>query len=263
MNKIELIQSLIKKVENLKLLDEKELDSLFREARMITIKIYGEENDYIKQLEKIKSKAMLFGIHSGTTDYKIQKMTMDDWNGRISKYKNLFNTILKDITISNNSENLKENNFLIRLEHLLLKFHQVAKQLKNEKRRSGRTNFIIEDEYDVQYLLNALFKIEFDDVRKEEYTPSYAGGNSRIDFLLKKEQIIIEVKKTRNNLKDKEIGDQLLIDIGRYKDHPDCKMLYCFVYDPDELLSNPTGLEHDLSEERENFIIKVLIVPKK
>ena len=55
----------------------------------------------------------------------------------------------------------------------------------------------IKDEYDVQDLLNALLRLNFDDVRPEEYTPSYAGSSTRVDFLLKKEKIVIEVKKTR------------------------------------------------------------------
>lgn len=61
--------------------------------------------------------------------------------------------------------------------------------------------------------------MEFDDVRPEEYTPSYAGSNSRMDFLLKKEQIVIEVKKASKHLKDKEIGKQLNDDIAKYKSH--------------------------------------------
>ena len=32
------------------------------------------------------------------------------------------------------------------------------------------------------------FDFAFDDIRPEEYTPSYAGGSSRIDFLLKDEK---------------------------------------------------------------------------
>ena len=49
----------------------------------------------------------------------------------------------------------------------------------------------------------------FDDIRREEYTPSYAGGSARMDFLLKSHDIVIEVKKTRKELRDKDIGKQL------------------------------------------------------
>ena len=38
-----------------------------------------------------------------------------------------------------------------------------------------------------------------------------------MDFLLKNEEISIEVKMTRNGLKNKELGDQLIIDIANIR----------------------------------------------
>ena len=103
------------------------------------------------------------------------------------------------------------------------------------------------DEYDVQDLLRALLALYFDDVRPEEWTPSYAGGASRMDFLLKRESVVIEVKKTRPGLTDKEVGDQLIIDSQRYKINQDCRHLICFVYDPEFRMVNPEALANDLS----------------
>ena len=96
----------------------------------------------------------------------------------------------------------------------------------------------ITDEYDVQDLLYALLRLDFDDIRAEDWTPSYAGGSARMDFLLKKEQVVIEVKKTREKLADREIGEQLMIDIAKYKAHPDCRTLISFIYDGLSPLSN-------------------------
>ncbi len=79
--------------------------------------------------------------------------------------------------------------------------------------RENRETLKIEDEYDVQDLLHALLLLYFDDVRAEEWTPSYAGKSARMDFLLKNERVVIEVKKTRLGLADKELGDQLIIDV--------------------------------------------------
>lgn len=118
------------------------------------------------------------------------------------------------------------------------------------------------DEYDVQDLLHALLRIHFEDIRPEEWTPSYAGAVSRVDFLLKDEKIIVEVKKTRASLKAKDVGEQLIIDIERYRVHPDCKKLLCFVYDPEGWIANPRGLENDLTRSADDFQVKVLIVPK-
>lgn len=88
------------------------------------------------------------------------------------------------------------------------------------------------------------------------------GGSARVDFLLKSESIIVEVKKTRPKLGAREIGDQLLIDIGRYQVHPDCKTLLCFVYDPEGRVANPRGLENDLSRRVNDMEEKVFIRPK-
>lgn len=124
---------------------------------------------------------------------------------------------------------------------LLRNFDKVARQIK--RRYNNRTTIEITDEYDVQDLLHAILRASFGDVRPEEYAPSYAGGSSRIDFLLKKEKIIIEVKFASQKLKEKEIGNQLIIDIKKYQTHPDCQNLYCLVYDPNGVIRNPIGLD--------------------
>jgi hypothetical protein len=137
-------------------------------------------------------------------------------------------------------------------------FHAVARQLR--VRYSSRDTLSIDDEYDVQDLFHALLKIFFEDVRPEEWTPSYAGSSSRVDFLLPQEKIVIELKKTRKGLGAKEVGNQLLIDVARYQSHPDCKNLVCFVYDPEGKIGNSKGLENDLnnlSSEKLNIVTLV------
>ena len=147
------------------------------------------------------------------------------------------------------------------LINICSKFPSVARQLRS--RHSSRSTLEIEDEYDVQDLLHALLKIHFDDIRAEEWTPSYAGGSSRMDFLLKNEQIVVEVKKTRKNLSDREVGEQLLIDIAKYSRHQDCKILVCFVYDPEARIGNLTGLENDLNEmSTDSLLVVTRIEPK-
>ncbi|MBM7620157.1 hypothetical protein JOC95_002010 [Bacillus tianshenii] len=153
------------------------------------------------------------------------------------------------------------NDSMEQLQILFSNFHKVARQLRN--RYDNRPTLDVNDEYDVQDLLHSLLKLHFEDVRVEEWTPSYAGGSKRMDFLLKNEKTVIEVKKTRNNLADKKIGEQLLIDIETYKMHTDCNNLVCFVYDPEGRIGNPIGLENDLSSQsRENLSVKVFIFPK-
>jgi hypothetical protein len=140
------------------------------------------------------------------------------------------------------------------------KFHSFCKQIRS--RYNDRKTIEINDEYDVQDVFHALLRLYFDDIRPEEWTPSYAGSCSRMDFLLKKEKTVIEVKNTRVGLGKKEIGEQLSIDIMKYKAHPDCKTLLCFVYDPEERIVNPKGLETDLSKPINGMNVKVYIAQK-
>ena len=147
----------------------------------------------------------------------------------------------------------------LHLQHLLGRFHLVTRQLRI--RHKERPTLKIEDEYDVQDLLHAL-KISFDDVRPEEYVPSYAGASSRTDFLLKAEKIIVEVKMASVRLTDKLIGEQLIIDIQRYQMHPDCERLVCFVYDPEGHIRNPVALENDLSGKNNKILVNVVVVPE-
>lgn len=177
----------------------------------------------------------------------------------IENFEKIANRILRQLEIKYSIEDYSnsKSEFVI---NLINSFHRVACQLQNRYNKRG--TLTIQDEYDVQDLLHAMLRIDFDDVRPEEYTPSYAGSSTRIDFLLKKEKIMIEVKKTRKGLADKEIGDQLILDSQHYKVHPDCKRLICFVYDPENRIQNPRGLESDLNTlSTENLIVEVYIRP--
>jgi hypothetical protein len=146
------------------------------------------------------------------------------------------------------------------IERICNRFHIVARQLRS--RYCNRKTLEVEDEYDVQDLLHALLKIHFDDVRAEQWTPSYAGKSARIDFHLKSDEIVVETKKTRKGLAEKEIGDQLIIDIARYQRGSDCKKLVCFVYDPEMRIGNPPSLETDLSRRHEELDVLVIVAPK-
>lgn len=146
------------------------------------------------------------------------------------------------------------------LMRLLKRFDRVARQLRS--RHQGRTGFEIEDEYDVQDLLAALLRIDFDDVRSEEWVPSYGGGASRVDFLLKDLKTVVECKKTRASLTDANLGAELIVDAVRYRAHPDCDRLVCLIYDPEGRIANPDGLARDLEAfDRDGLTVSVVISP--
>lgn len=140
------------------------------------------------------------------------------------------------------------------------RFHLMAQQLKS--RRAGQEPLLLRDEYDVQYLMHATLKLHFDDIRPEEWCPSCAGRSSRVDFLLKAEQIVIETKMTRKGLDDRKLGEELTLDKAKYQTNKDCRTLVCFVYDPDGHCKNPTALEQDLAESGPDFSVIIVVAPK-
>lgn len=129
-------------------------------------------------------------------------------------------------------------------------------------RRENRVTLNVKDEYDAQDLMHALLCLHFDDVRPEEWTPSYAGNHSRMDFLLKRERLVVEVKMTRHGLDQREVVNQLSIDKERYRAHQHCDTLFCFVYDPEQRCHNPTALEDDVSREEEHLRTIAIVAPK-
>ncbi|KKM18019.1 hypothetical protein LCGC14_1669940, partial [marine sediment metagenome] len=87
------------------------------------------------------------------------------------------------------------------LDVIVDRFHILARQIR--QRHNSRNTLEIEDEYDVQDLFHSLLSLFYDDIRDEEWTPSYAGGASRVDFLLPEIETVVEVKKTRATLSTK------------------------------------------------------------
>ncbi|MCI0539273.1 MAG: hypothetical protein L0Z50_29045 [Verrucomicrobiales bacterium] len=146
------------------------------------------------------------------------------------------------------------------VESICRRFPLFARQLT--VRHEYRPGFRIKDEYDVQDLLHALLLLHFDDVRAEEVTPSYAGNSSRMDFLLKGEQLVVEAKMTRKTLRQKEVANQLIEDKERYRTHPDCRTLVCLVYDPGGYCDNPIALEKDISAGSGEPRVVAIVVPR-
>ncbi len=129
-------------------------------------------------------------------------------------------------------------------------------------RQRGRTPFGINDEYDVQDLLHAILRLHFDDIRPEEHTPSYAGNHSRVDFHLPGSRLVIEAKMTRSGLTQKEVINQLLIDVGRYSKMDAIDTLVCVIYDPDRHCTNPRGIETDVEKTGNRLNVKVVVCPQ-
>lgn len=97
--------------------------------------------------------------------------------------------------------------------------------------------------------------------------PKVAGSSSRVDLVLKGMGIIIEIKFVSEAAKVKVIVEDLKRDIESYYPHPECEHLFCFIYDPKDIINDPKPIENDLSGARnikgKQFIVEAIVCPKK
>lgn len=228
-----------------------------RDAEVTIGHIFGEGSKQQKEFEGLRYS--LIAMTTNTPDSEFQSRYQKGVCSAIIILQSMIDEVQEFWNELKNDEEFSVSANII-VELIMNRFHQVARQLRS--RYNSRNTIDINDEYDVQDLFHALLKLYFDDVRPEEYTPSYAGAASRTDFLLKNEQIVIELKKSRKTLKAKEVGEQLIVDSQRYQAHPDCKRIICFVYDPEGFIANPKGIENDLSKEMNGTPVSVFIRPK-
>lgn len=253
---IELLQ---KQIEDSKPLDKlqrygPEWKKWRRDTEVAIEAIFGSEGRHLHDFSKIQFS--LGYAYSGMPAWKSEKAYSDGFETA----RQILASMISEIEEFGISTTREGGHSELPLISLFNRFHLIARQLQD--RRLQRSTIEIEDEYDVQDLLHGLLHLISDDIRPEEWTPSYAGGSSRVDFLLKKEKTIIEVKKTRQGLTMREIGDQLIVDISRYQIHPDCERLICFIYDPEGRIGNPIGIERDLTKTHSDLPVTVIVGPK-
>ena len=231
-----------------------------RDTRVALERIFGRQSPNVAEFEHISYWPNIIG--GGTPEEATQA-----YRNGLYEASNLLASMISEVeewglgeTGTMESASVTRDNRETNIRLLLARFHRIARTLRD--RYNGRPTLEIDDEYDVQDLLHALLKLHFDDIRPEEWTPSYAGGSARMDFLLKEIQTVVEVKKTRKGLESKQVGEQLIVDIEKYQEHPECKRLICFVYDPEGRIGNPAGLESDLNNRERAVHVLVVVEPK-
>ena len=210
---------------------------------------YGSDSPEYKEFSEISFACTYTSLYD--TDYdKIEQCVQG-----LDSAKAMLNAFLSDL-YEENAYNEDTSAYEKDLERIFTRFRKVAVQLA--RRYDGRETLRITDEYDVQDLLHSLLSLYYDDIRPEEWTPSYAGSSVRIDFVIPEIKTVIEVKKTRDSMTDKKLSEELIIDIEKYQKHPDCEKIYCFVYDPDTILRNPAAIKNDL-EKKHRGLVRVFI----
>lgn len=140
------------------------------------------------------------------------------------------------------------------------RFHLITRQLR--VRKDDRPSLDVEDEYDVQDLMHALLRLEFDEVRPIESWPSYANGKSQTSYALRREKAVIVVKKTKPGITVRDLSEQVKNDTSTYASWTDCQTLFCFIYDPEGRIGNPRSLEAELTVVSDGYTVEVIIAPK-
>jgi len=218
--------------------------------------IYGETDkhtiDYLAIIKNIPTD----DVHIFTTD------TINLSRAILLANINEIQTIIDNPEFQEPDKDIRIVNADEKILYVFSKFHNAAKIL--ERNRKGCSSFSINNEYDVQLLIYSLLSVQFEHIRIEEPTGSHAGSASKMDFVLDEEKTIIEIKYSFEGHIDKEIGNELLIDIAKYENVKKYSKFFCFIYDPNNNLRNASILKKDLEEhKKEDFEIIIIIEPKR
>ena len=187
------------------------------------------------QGESYPNREKYFGYSSQSRD--IIKAAIDNALEYIEKYE------LANPDLMKNSDEVTESSALI--IRLMNNWSNMISSFKHH--RTNVQEIRISNEYEMQYLLEGVLRLFFDDVRPETYTQNYANKSNRTDFLLPKERILIETKMTRPGLDDRKLLEELIIDKEFYRKEPNIDIILCLVYDPERRIKNPEGLK-DMQE---------------
>jgi len=155
----------------------------------------------------------------------------------------------------------QDANNLVR--NILNNFSNAIKKI-TQNRRKNHNEYEINDEYDVQDILYVILKSVFPNLKDEDPIQKSGGKGTRIDLILREEEILIEVKmiKTSDYTESKFI-DELKIDIESYHGSPWIKTLFCFVYDPFNKtrdIANFTDLNGIREKSGKRFNVEVIVV---
>lgn len=163
--------------------------------------------------------------------------------------------LLKVKFITKNSEEI--------LKDVFLNFSNAIQKII-QNRRKGHPEFLIKDEYDVQDILYVIIKSFFPNMRDEDPIPKVGGKSTKIDLILREENILIEVKMIKEkDSNETHFIEQLKVDFESYHECVWLKKLFCFVYDPFKKtrdISNFNDLNGKRTKGKHNYDVEVIVV---
>lgn len=149
---------------------------------------------------------------------------------------------------------------------ILNNFENAIKKITDQsmrygKDKSNKTIITINDEYDVQDILYVILKSVFPQIKYEDDVSNYGGSSKRLDFYLKEEGIIIEVKEI-NKADDKKYTKQMKEDLQSYHVVNKLSCIIFFIYAPNAIQDENSFLELQGQQtiQGKTFDVLVLVV---
>jgi hypothetical protein len=137
-----------------------------------------------------------------------------------------------------------------------------AAQILCNRSRKNKTSYVIDDEYDVQDLLQALLRGYFKFSVQENPLPKVAGAKSgRADISVEELGVLIEVKYVRGPDDQKKLLDEFSQDLILYAQWIPLKILFYVIYNSADL-RDPEALEKlsgDSEINGKRFQVRVIL----
>ena len=112
----------------------------------------------------------------------------------------------------------------------------------------------IQNEYDLQHLLYAFMKPQFQDMREEVSNDSGLSTN-RVDFSVPSIDTILETKCTSQNMSRKALIEALEADIVHYS----AKNIYFYIYDKERIIDDIYTFKRYFTRNIDNKNIKIIV----
>lgn len=129
---------------------------------------------------------------------------------------------------------------------------------KSNISKSLTNHIVINNEYDVQFLLFAYLKPLFPKERAE-VSDDTGYETVRTDILID-QNTCIEAKCSRDSMSEKKLGEEIKADMVQYKQ----KNIYFFIYDKSKIIKNPLLFKEEYEKMEPNKNIYIIIhQPKK
>jgi len=229
------------------------LDYYLAEFNRILETACREQPDIIKDIAPIRDES---AGKRATARGQVKLQTLYTVDAAIDKLVSRLTVKFKELERARR----EETDFLPALATIFGRFHQVVRQLRS--RHDGRPTLDVGDEHDIRDLTRALLSLHFEEVGTVTRTPAYGTGEVT-DFHLPAEETVIIVKKSGEELRHRQVEEQITADIAHYAEQPGCGTLVFFVYDPDGMVAYPASLENHLSTlSSDRLTVKVYINPK-